>query len=335
MAGGAFGRLTWRIRSTLSLNLRQMEVLEALMLSGSLTRGAERLNVSQPAVSRMLRQMEQQLGFALFAREHGRLLPTPEATALAKEIDGVVFHVKAVKRLSHALRKGAGRIIRFGVVPSLTSAFLPAPFQAVLAAHPKIRLVVKTSEPTQVEANVISGDYHLGLVQWTRRRLEFAATELCHAPFVCVLPRDHPLASLPALGPHHLADESLISGSDITPAGEQLDEAFQAAGVERKVSVQTSYSGLAVDMVEGGLGIALTDPFALRQPWPDRLVVRPFVPTLLVKPQVLVARGRVLSRIERLIVHELKVAGRKWCQAFRGRQQDPPPSVADGPRLTG
>src|SRR5256885_16706891 len=64
------------------MNFKQLEAFQAIMLSGSTTGAAERLGLSQPGISRLLAQLEQDLGLRLFIREKGRLVPTQEAEAL-------------------------------------------------------------------------------------------------------------------------------------------------------------------------------------------------------------------------------------------------------------
>lgn len=85
------------------MNLRQMEVFRAVMLTGGVGGAAELLHISQPAVSKMLAQSQRQLGFALFARVKGRLVPTAEAQALHAEVEALWRGVERVRDVSRSL----------------------------------------------------------------------------------------------------------------------------------------------------------------------------------------------------------------------------------------
>lgn len=68
------------------MNLRQCEVFRAVMEAGTVTEAAHRLRISQPAVSKMLAQLERDLGLRVFLRQRRRLVPTPEGRALHQEV---------------------------------------------------------------------------------------------------------------------------------------------------------------------------------------------------------------------------------------------------------
>lgn len=86
------------------MNLRQCEVFGAIMDFGTVTAAAERLHVSQPAVSKMLAQLERELGFAVFIRDRRRLIPTPEAEALHREVRRTFLSLDYLKRVASDLR---------------------------------------------------------------------------------------------------------------------------------------------------------------------------------------------------------------------------------------
>src|SRR5262245_14430416 len=89
-----------------TMNLRQMEVFYAVMRSGSVSGAARMLNVTQPAVSAILKHCESQLKMKLFVRVAGRLQPTPEATAIFPDIAAVFGRLDAIKRLTQDLVGG-------------------------------------------------------------------------------------------------------------------------------------------------------------------------------------------------------------------------------------
>ena len=79
------------------MRFRQIEVFHAIYVSGSITGASRVLHVSQPSVSKTLQHTETQLGFALFRRLKGRLVPTEEANLLFREVDDVYQRVGSLK----------------------------------------------------------------------------------------------------------------------------------------------------------------------------------------------------------------------------------------------
>ena len=86
------------------MNLRQCEVFRAVMTASSITEAADRLGITQPAVSKMLAQIERDPGFPLFLREHRRLVPTPEAQALFKEVERAFLGLEHLTRFARDLK---------------------------------------------------------------------------------------------------------------------------------------------------------------------------------------------------------------------------------------
>jgi len=104
------------------MRLRHIEVFNAIMLTGSVSAAARMLNVSQPAVTRVLQHAEMNLDFPLFRRDHGRLVATEEAIALHAEVEKLFVQLDAVRRLSNNLRKGGSGQLRVPATPSLAQS---------------------------------------------------------------------------------------------------------------------------------------------------------------------------------------------------------------------
>jgi DNA-binding transcriptional LysR family regulator len=86
------------------MRLRHIEVFNAIMIAGTVSGAAKLINISQPAVSRLLQHAEIQLGFALFQRIKGRLIPTSEALALHPRVEHLFSNLTDVQRLASSLK---------------------------------------------------------------------------------------------------------------------------------------------------------------------------------------------------------------------------------------
>ena len=107
------------------MRLRQIEVFHAVYTHGSITNAAAALNVSQPSVSKVLAHAEQQLGYRLFDRVKGKLIPTPEAHQLFSHVRDVYEDVDRLRHVAVNLRDASGGRIRVASTPAFGLEILP------------------------------------------------------------------------------------------------------------------------------------------------------------------------------------------------------------------
>ncbi|MEK1931977.1 MAG: LysR family transcriptional regulator, partial [Pararhizobium sp.] len=101
------------------MNARQLEIFRAIMREGTITAAANALSVSQPAISKVLLHLESQLGYALFDRIGGRLVPTMEAHLLYADVDRVFRQMEALNSLARDVGANKIGLLRIGVTLSL------------------------------------------------------------------------------------------------------------------------------------------------------------------------------------------------------------------------
>ena len=94
------------------INVKWLHALRAVVQSGTVTEAAERLRVTQPAVSRMLANLEAELGFALFARQSGRLSITPQGEAFYFEVEAALAGLDGIESAGKNIRSGSGAHLR-------------------------------------------------------------------------------------------------------------------------------------------------------------------------------------------------------------------------------
>lgn len=297
----------------MALSLREMEVLRAVLQAGSITGGAQVLGISQPAVSRIVRDAERAVGVQLFERDPGAgVRPTAELDVLGRAIERVFLDVDGARELGQTLRLGAGRVIRLALAPSLVPAILPPAAVALRAAFPRSTLVVKVREPAPIQEAILRRDFDIGLVVHATPSVDLEFEALCAAPAVCLLPPNHPLASRSAVGPGDLAGETLISFTGERRTGAALDQVFAAHGCRREVAIEAGNSSLAAPLVQAGLGVALVDPFLVGTPALGQLIVRAFTPKVEVVPEVVTLRGHRRTAPEAALIAALHASAAAW-----------------------
>lgn len=132
------------------MNLKQLEALHAIMAGGSTIAASERLGLSQSAVSRLLTQLEEDLGLRLFVREKGRLLATPEAHALVHDAQSLVESARCFRRHSEQLRLAGlkRRLLKVALPSTLAMHLMPSVAQRFMREHPDVVLEVLSGPRT-------------------------------------------------------------------------------------------------------------------------------------------------------------------------------------------
>ena len=259
------------------MNARQLEVFRAVMRQGSLTAAAEALHVSQPAVSKVLRHFESQIGYRLFERVGGRLVATAEAHLLFRDADRIFREIEVLKGFSDRIRDKRLGLLRIAASAPPTFALLPAAAERFRRRNPGTRLVLQTLPAEEIGERLLIGDIDLSLTMTEIPEPQVRSETIGHAEIVALMRADSPLTALEVVTPPDLAEQTLISYGSGPPVGRMLDQAFEDCGCRREPHIEIMLSIAAAPLVARGLGVALVDGLI---PWANfgELVVRPFRP---------------------------------------------------------
>lgn len=245
------------------MNTRQIEAFRAVARIGTVTGAAAVLNISQPAVSRLLAHLESQVRLQLFARSKGRLHLTPEGIAFLGDVDR---HFTGLDELNQAARRiaehGPGnlRIVGF---PSITSSVLPKALALHLARHPDASVSLDTDTTDRIVSRISVGAYDLGFTAgFVSEGFTVDSQVISSKPWVCVMPANHRLGEQANIELSDLVGESLIGFSPGMSLRQHVDRVFMLADIEPKyrVAAQTIESMCA--LVAEGCGIAIVHPYA-------------------------------------------------------------------------
>ncbi len=254
---------------------RHIEVFRAVMTAGSVTGAAALLHTSQPTLSRDLARLEQLLGYALFERERGRLKATARARALFDEVERSFQGLARVIERAEALGRDDDTELGVLCLPALSHALLPAAVAALRAEHPSARVSITPAESPLLEAWMSEQRYDLGLAETTQPTPGVQLSTLLEADEVAVLPAGHRLAAKPRLAPRDFAGQDFVSLAPDDPYRREIDAHFAAAGVQRRMGVQTHSAVAVCALVQTGLGVAIVNPLTAKACSGSGLVVRP------------------------------------------------------------
>lgn len=261
------------------IRLRQLEVLCTVIDVGTTSGAAEALSVSQPAVSNMVRHLEDLVGFPLFKREKGRLTPTPEALHIAQEAQHLFAQQKRVDRVIHQLRGGNVGQLNIVASPSVGNALLPRLITEFTRSRPRVTLSLELGSVDEIIMRLVSGRSDLGLSIIPPRHSALSVQPLSSADMVCVMPADHELARSQVINVLDLNHVRHISYGTSTPLGQVIDAIYSRKGVERRFFCEVRHTSTALEMV-AAVGVALVDRFALIGQRRNDIVARPIKPEL-------------------------------------------------------
>ncbi len=291
----------------MKLNLRSLEAFRETMLSGSVTAAAGRMGMTQPAVSRLIAQLEQDAGFGLFYRDKGRLTPTPEALMLYEEVDlafGGLGRVDALVRDIAVFNSG---ILKIVAPPSLSEGVLSTILTSFIEKYPKVRISIDSRSTETAKTMVVNRAADCGFAKLPLNRPEIATELLSSTETVCVLRRDHPLAAQEVLTPALLNGEPLIQLGYGSWTRTRIDDAFKAAGLRPDVKLETHTVGSACAFAAKGLGIAVVNGLMARHFVRDNTVVRVFRPQILHQYVFMTSALAPMNRLARAFLDEAKI----------------------------
>jgi DNA-binding transcriptional LysR family regulator len=286
----------------MSITTRQLEIIRSVILSGSVTNAASQLGISQPAVSRLLKDCEERIGFALFTRKQGRLQPTSEARALLPELNRIFESVERLQRQADELREMKAGSIQIATTPVLADTLLPRVIDRFLVAHPKVQLTIRNMLNMEVVERVAMDEADLGLVLSPDNYRGSTVIELHKTELIGIVPTGHPLAAKGHIDLEDALRFPLISFSRLLPLGAALDRLFQQRGQQRRVAIEVSQSTTALSMVRQGIGIALVDPFILIDAKPSGIVRLKLTTSVPIAAQLLIPHHGQVSRLSKSLV---------------------------------
>ena len=120
------------------MQLSHIALFQAILQTGSLTAAADLLHISQPAASKRLQQAERDLGFALFHRERGRLVASPQALILQASCEQLAADLQRLNQLAYSLRPQPQGRVRLMCTPTLAHRLLPLALSAWRTLYPDV-----------------------------------------------------------------------------------------------------------------------------------------------------------------------------------------------------
>lgn len=262
------------------MNLRHIEIFHAVYVNGSVSAAARALNISQPSVSKTLRHAESLLGFALFQRAAGRLVPTADAHALFVEVSEIQDRVHALRESGRNLKRGADAILRLSALPSLALGALPAAVSHFLLAHPMVKFDLQTVHHDDLLRKLQERETDIAIAYEVPPAAPLGSKWLGEGELV-VLYREADMPDAPArLTLEELKDRPFISLAASGPIGDLFSAELRRRDLvlDEVVSARTFY--IATALVKAGVGLTVVDSFTAAASMAPGLAIRGLRPSI-------------------------------------------------------
>ena len=265
---------------TTTFTLRQVEAFRALMQRQTVTRAAQMLRVSQPAMSRLIADFEASAGLLLFERHQGRLFPTAEARVLYEEVERAFVGLDRIAQAADQIRTMHRGSLRIACSPALALDLLPEVVAAFMRAFSGIEVVLLANNSRAVVELVAGQRIDLGFVVEAIPHPAVALQRLHEGAMPCILPMGHRLASQSMIHPEDLTEEVFISFPLPSDARLAIDKVFAEHAVVRRGSIEAELTQTVIGLVQHGAGVALIEPVSAHYAH-GRVALRPFAPAVM------------------------------------------------------
>lgn len=247
------------------MKLRQLQcLLEVVKCELSMSRAAAALHATQPAVSKQIRLLEQEIGVSLFAQRGNRLLElTPAGAEILRAAQSMWREVENIRRIAADFSTRRGKLLSVATTYTHARYMLVRPIKEFIAKHPEIDLRLQQGAPERISRLVLDGVVDLGIMTQPQEfQADLVSVPCFQMKHSLVTPVDHPLARRGILTLDMLAEFPII-GHDVShQIGTEMRRRFSEAGLRPNFILQAQDSDVMKAYVEAGVGIAIIPKIA-------------------------------------------------------------------------
>ena len=284
------------------LKLWHLTVIREVIKTGSISRAASTLGRSQPALSLVIADAENLIGYKLFQRNNGRLHPVPEARFFLERAEEILEKMNNLERfmrrdLQHSFQ------IRIACMPVLSEVFMPKQIACFSAKHPEAEFFLRAQPSNRVQESIASQQIDLGFAEKPKKSELYSAKNF-ELITVVALSQDHPLSHLDVLTPKDLDGVPFTTNLPDHHLTKNLQAAFDYSGSQLKVPYYLQNAASQYAIVESGQAagfMSLMSVWVYRQLRKDirlqNIVFRPFLPQIYQTVSLITPAHRPISQI--------------------------------------
>ena len=241
----------------MKITFRQIDAFKRVVQTGSVTESARILGISQPAVSRLLSDLETQVGFQLFSRSGRNLKATPEALLLVEEVRRALSGLEQIKHTAAAIKNFKHAQLRLISTPAFSTLIAPQLIRQFAARQPAAMASLEIQSIDVALEWMVSQNFDFGIAPATLVNPAIMSHSLTDTQSICVLPKGHRLEAKESIEPGDLDGESFVSYLPDSQFRFEVDEIFSKAGIQRRLQYEARTTDAICRLVAQGLGVSI------------------------------------------------------------------------------
>jgi len=276
------------------INMRQIEIFDAVMRFGGFTAASEQLNVSTPNVSKTISLLEYRLGCSLFNRTGRGVRPTQAALSLHERAKAISGWVSSLNVYAESLRSTTSVRLRIVSTPAPGIELIPIVISQICSRFPGAQLTFECMPAEMLAGHLDAGHADLAVSLFGPSSDDFHVQTLGHVPLWSVFRNLASLAGKTQVDPPDLLGNPLVAYLPGTPLDDTIRDWFDKAGLVPNPSVLVSNCATACSVVGQQSAVALVDGLTVRSAMVSGLHTLPISPPILV-PVVMARRRDAVS----------------------------------------
>lgn len=242
------------------MELRQLEAFAAVITTGSVTAAGRLLGRSQPAITRLIQELETEIGYALFTRNGPRVTPTEQGILLYEDVEHVLTGVHQIQKRAGEIGRGETRPLRIAATSALAAGLVPAALANTELAGAAQTIQLRSLPPEQVVHDVLTGAADIGVASLPLEHRGVVLHWIGQSACVAALRDNDPLARHERLPLSACEGRRIVTMQNPYRLRRRLDHAFAQADVTPAGLIETNSSMNALTAVRAGLGISVLEP---------------------------------------------------------------------------
>lgn len=239
------------------LDLRQLEAFSTVISTGSITAAAKQLHRSQPAVTRLIQEFENKIGYPLFVRNGPRIHPTEQALQLHESVEHALISLHQVQVRAQEIGTAEERPLVIAATPAMAAGLLP---HALARLDVQTPLQILSYSAEQAVHSVIEGRADVAISSLPLDHKHVERHWIGQARCVVVLQEQDPLAQQTRVALRDLASRQIVTLYNPYRQRHRFEQAMKKAKIAPRYVIETNASANLLACVRSGLGVAITEP---------------------------------------------------------------------------
>ena len=260
-----------------TMQLRGLRLFRLVVVTGSLSEAAERMNLSPSAASRMLAQLEASLALPLLSRARRTLALTEEGTLFYQQISNTLDGIDEIPLIARDLRNRTRDWLSVVTAAPLANGLVVPTIARLRRQNAEAQCTVHIENRFEIESKVAARGYNVGLISLPLENeiIPIEVMPVLRSRLSVLMPADHALATRTEIAVRDLAEVPMATLATGQRWRDRLEEVMGQSGLRPRIAFETGSTLVTVEMVRHGLGLTLIDPATLPPAAQAGLAMRP------------------------------------------------------------